>query len=67
MNLFDDKFTFGLTLGKDLITDAAALLPEFEEHTQKIFNELFDPTQPFDQTGDTENCKICAYRQLCYR
>jgi CRISPR/Cas system-associated exonuclease Cas4 (RecB family) len=67
MNLFDEKFTFGLTLGKDLITDAAALLPEFEDHTQKIFNELFDPGQPFDQTNDSDNCKICAYRQLCYR
>jgi CRISPR/Cas system-associated exonuclease Cas4 (RecB family) len=67
MNLFDEKFTFGLTLGKDLITDADALLPEFEEHTQKIFNELFDPGQSFDQTTDSDNCKICAYRQLCYR
>ncbi len=67
MNLFDEKFTFGLTLGKDLITDVDKLLPEFEDYIQKVFNELFDPSQPFDQTGELDNCKVCPYAQLCYR
>jgi ATP-dependent helicase/DNAse subunit B len=67
MNLFDEGFSFGLRMGKEVVTDVDLLLPEFEEHLIKIFNELFDPNQPFDQTGELENCKNCPYGQLCYR
>lgn len=67
LNLFDEEFSFGLKQGKDLITDVDILLPEFESGIAKIFNDLFDPKQPFDQTGDLENCRLCPYSQVCYR
>ncbi len=67
MNLFDQEFSFGLKVGKDQITDVRGLLPEFQEQLKVLFQELFNPTQVFDQTKEVENCKICPYSQLCYR
>jgi hypothetical protein len=67
MNLFDEGFSFGLKVGKDTVTDVEPLLPEFEERLAKVFEELFDPGRIFDQTLDTENCKFCSYRNICYR
>jgi CRISPR/Cas system-associated exonuclease Cas4 (RecB family) len=67
LNLFDDEFSFGLKLGRDQIDDASPLLDQFEGHVQKVFDDLFNPDQPFDQTNDLENCKLCPYGQLCYR
>lgn len=67
LNLFDEEFTFGFKAGKDQITDVDALMPEFEGRLKELFNELFDPAVPFDQTGDHMNCKNCPYTQLCYR
>jgi hypothetical protein len=67
LNLFDDGFTFGLKVGKELISDVDLLLPEFESHLKNLFEELFNPAEVFDQTNDVENCKLCAYSQICYR
>ena len=67
LNLFDDGFTFGLKVGKELVNDVDLLLPEFESHLKNLFDELFNPAQSFDQTNDLENCKLCAYSQICYR
>jgi CRISPR/Cas system-associated exonuclease Cas4 (RecB family) len=67
MNLFDDEFSFGLKMDKELLTNADPLLDEFEVHLKKMFEELFNPEIPFDQTGELENCKHCAYSQICYR
>lgn len=67
MNLFDDNFSFGLKMGKEKIKDVTPLLPEFRSHLKHLFEELFDARQPFDQTSDSENCRICPYRQICYR
>jgi hypothetical protein len=67
MNLFDEEFSFGLKHGRELVSDVDILLPEFESEIKKIFNDLFNPEQPFDQTGEIENCKLCSYSQICYR
>ncbi len=67
MNLFDDDFSFGLRLGKTLVTDAAPLLTEFESLLQALLEELFDPAVPFDQTGDRDVCRLCPYKHICYR
>jgi hypothetical protein len=67
MNLFDEGFSFGLKVGREQVTDVDILLPEFQERLQQVFEELFDPTQVFDQTDDVLNCKLCPYSQLCYR
>jgi CRISPR/Cas system-associated exonuclease Cas4 (RecB family) len=67
MNLFDEGFSFGLKFGKTPVTDVDVLLPEFEMRLRQLFEELFDPNSAFDQTSDTENCKLCPYSQICYR
>lgn len=67
MNVFDDSFQFGLRVGKQHVTDVAAMFPEFEQRLKELFEELFDPEQPFDQTTNLEICKYCAYRHICYR
>lgn len=67
MNLFDEGFTFGLKVGKQQVDDVEVLFPEFTERLKNLFEELFDPNKPFDQTKDTDNCKYCPYTQICYR
>ncbi|MFZ6012623.1 MAG: PD-(D/E)XK nuclease family protein [Bacteroidota bacterium] len=67
MNLFDDSFTFGLKVGRQHVNDVEPLLPEFRQRLEELFNDLFDPAQPFDQTSDTEACKLCPYTSICYR
>jgi hypothetical protein len=67
MNLFDEGFTFGLTTGRQSVDDVRILFPQFLDHLKALFEELFDPTQPFDQTTNLDNCKYCAYSQICYR
>jgi hypothetical protein len=67
MNLFDEEFSFGFRLAGEQITDVEPLLPEFEARLTEVFNELFNPEIPFDQTNDVMNCRNCPYGQLCYR
>lgn len=67
MNLFDEKFSFGLKLGKETIEDVAPILPEFRARLKDLFEEMFNPDVPFDQTDDLENCRTCPYGQICYR
>jgi RecB family exonuclease len=67
MNLFDEGFSFGLKMGRDLVTNVDPLLPEFEAKLKELFEELFNPEVPFDQTTALENCKNCPYTQICYR
>jgi hypothetical protein len=67
MNLFDEGFTFGLKVGKHPVDNVAVLFPEFTERLKHLFEELFDPSQVFDQTTNIENCRYCPYSQICYR
>jgi CRISPR/Cas system-associated exonuclease Cas4 (RecB family) len=67
MNLFDPDFRFGLQIGKEYVQDVRPFLPEFETGLKAVLEELYDPDVPFTQTQDTEVCRICAYREICYR
>ena len=67
MNLFDKDFRFGITMGRKIVEDVEPLLPEFDQHLKMMLNELFDPNVPFDQTTDTELCRYCSFRGICYR
>ena len=67
MNVFDEGFEFGLKVGKQHVDDVTPMFPEFESRLKELFEELYDPEQPFDQTTNTENCRYCAYSHICYR
>lgn len=67
MNLFEREFEFGLKHNKIRVNDVNGLLPEFEQHLKVLLNEIFNPEIPFDQTLQTDTCKNCAYKNICYR
>ncbi len=67
MNVFDESFEFGLQVGKQHVNDVMTMFPVFEVKLQELFDELFDPDQPFDQTLNHDVCKLCAYSSICYR
>lgn len=67
MSLFEDSFEFGLKMAKTPVRDVNRLLPDFEAHLRKLLEELFNPETVFDQTTTVETCRICAYRNICYR
>ncbi|GHM98735.1 hypothetical protein WSM22_02250 [Cytophagales bacterium WSM2-2] len=66
-NLFDDEFHFGLKMDKQLLADATPLFAEFEGHLQDLLEEIFDPAQTFIQTKKEDTCKLCPYKEICYR
>lgn len=40
---------------------------EFEARLKAVLTEIFNPEVPFSQTENTDNCKYCSYKDLCYR
>jgi CRISPR/Cas system-associated exonuclease Cas4 (RecB family) len=66
-NLFADDMEFGLKRKNQSLADAQPLLPEFEAGLKGVLEELFNPETVFDQTQQTENCKYCPYKRICYR
>lgn len=67
MNVFDEGFEFGLKVGKQHVNDVTDMFPEFENRLKELFEELYNPDQPFDQTTNIESCRYCAYSHICYR
>jgi hypothetical protein len=65
--LFDDDFSFGFKMAKQRITDALPLMPEFESRLKELLEELFNKEVPFAQTTETDLCRYCAYKNICYR
>ena len=64
--LFGDE-AFGLKLNYQLLQNVNELLPDFEKGLKGLLEELFNPEIPFDQTTDTDRCKLCSYQNICYR
>jgi CRISPR/Cas system-associated exonuclease Cas4 (RecB family) len=67
INLFDKEFQFGFKMGKEYIGDARGLFPEFEARLTEVLHELYVSDTPFDQTTNTDTCKLCEFKELCYR
>jgi hypothetical protein len=65
--IFKSSYKYGLVRGKELLADVSPILPEFENHLVQLVTELFDPTQPFDQTKVLKNCEYCSYNAICGR
>jgi hypothetical protein len=59
---------FGFKLKKAAgVVDANELMPEFEAQLKILLNDIFNPDTVFDQTSETEFCKLCPYKSICYR
>ncbi|HMV10281.1 MAG TPA: PD-(D/E)XK nuclease family protein [Cyclobacteriaceae bacterium] len=67
LNLFEEAFEFGLKMAKAPVNDVKFLLLEFEDRLRKLLEEIFNPEATFDQTTVIETCRICPYRNICYR
>jgi hypothetical protein len=65
--LFENLVEFGLRINKAPVNDVTFLLPEFEEQLRTLLEELFNPETKFDQTNVMETCRICSYKNICYR
>lgn len=66
-NLFNEAGDFGLQTNKKSVGDVRQLLPEFKTHLTQLLEELFNPEEVFDQTAIQSNCKLCPYKDICYR
>lgn len=67
LNLFDEGFRFGLKIGGKYVEDVRPFLEEFENGLKEMLEELYDPGVTFTQTKDTDICRYCSYREICYR
>jgi RecB family exonuclease len=64
---FDGSIKIKSGAGYAPVDDAAPLLPRFEELLHAKLAHMFDASQPFAQTNDTEACKRCPYSEICNR
>ncbi|HTH57822.1 MAG TPA: PD-(D/E)XK nuclease family protein [Cyclobacteriaceae bacterium] len=67
INLFEDSFNFGLKMDGEYLKDATPLFSEFESSLKQLLEEIFDPQVDFVQTNREETCKLCPYKEICYR
>lgn len=66
-NLFNEPENFGLQMNKEKLHDVQPLMPEFKIHLTQLLEELFNPHEVFDQTTNPSLCKLCPYKNICYR
>ena len=59
------NFTINISIGKNKVDNINSYLDDFEKLLSKKLSEIFDKTLPFTETEDKENCKFCAYKNLC--
>ena len=59
------NFTINISIGNDKIDSVNDYLNEFEKLLSEKLSEIFDKNLPFIETEDKDNCKFCAYKNLC--
>jgi len=65
--LFQPDFDEHLLMDGAPVTDVRPSLPLFEEHLQKLLEEIYGRSQPFDQTNDEQKCRFCDFKGICGR
>ena len=55
-----------LCFGKEPINDVSQHAATFLELLAKTIGQMFDPNIPLLPTDDSQRCRTCPYRQLCY-
>ncbi len=61
----DNRLEFLKIEGSDIIDEA--MVDRFEGILKSIFQGLFDPQVPFQQTLNEDTCRFCAYVNICSR
>ena len=59
------NFTINISIGNDKVDSINDYLNEFEKLLSEKLSEIFDKNLPFKETEDKDNCKFCAYKNLC--
>ena len=59
------NFTINISIGNDKVDSVNDYLDEFEKLLSEKLSEIFDKNLPFIETEDKDNCKFCAYKNLC--
>ena len=59
------NFTINISIGNDKVDSVNDFLNEFEKLLSEKLSEVFDKNLPFKETEDKDNCKFCAYKNLC--
>ena len=59
------NFTINISIGNDNVDSVNDYLNEFEKLLSGKLSEIFDKNLPFIETEDKDNCKFCAYKNLC--
>lgn len=60
-----DSYDPTLCFGKDKITDIRPFARQFESLLHETVNGIFNPSQCFTPTADTDICSTCPYLKLC--
>ena len=63
--IYNIKTNINISIGKDKVDAVNDYLNEFEKILSEKLREIFDKNLPFIETEDKDNCKFCAYKNLC--
>lgn len=61
------KEQFNLKIDDLIIENYQDYNEQFMEFLKQKINELFDPSIPFTQTDDPNNCNFCNFKMICQR
>ena len=59
------NFTINISIGNDKVDSVNDYLNKFEKLLSEKLSEIFDKNLRFKETEDKDNCKFCAYKNLC--
>ncbi len=55
-----------LHFGQQPISDIRSVEEPFLQQLRNVVSDMFNPDVPLTPTADTQRCRNCPYRQLCY-
>ena len=70
-SLYGDQFDPALSMGsphkRRKIDSIVPLEKEFRIQIEQVVTRIFDPKEPFVQTGFESRCRLCDYARICSR
>lgn len=65
--LFQKDFDYRLKTDGNPIADSRTYLSSFEQKMKELLEEIFNTSQPFNQTDDERKCTFCDFKGICER